>query len=178
MHRFKGLIVLLLWCAAWCPRSHGQPHGQPFKAEARVTQAVVKNGAMFPVVTAVRNVSVKEQIFYIWPCNYKAQWTSDNALVHVGAAICMQDSPVIIRLGPGKTYMQEVFVYVDLLSDRNRGNLTFRLGYGAKATPLKSQPAVGMPIPDYGSKTYLGTWLPWPYIPAIWSNAVTVVVER
>jgi hypothetical protein len=170
--------MLLLCLAAWCPRGHGQPEGQPFKAEARVTQAVVKNGKFLPVVTAVRNVSVKEQILYIWPCNYKAQWTSDNAHVHMAGAACLQDSPVIIRLKPGKTYVQEVFVYVDLPTDRNQENLTFRLGYGTKATPLKSQPPVGGPIPDYGSKTYLGTWLPWPYIPPVWSNPVSVVAER
>jgi hypothetical protein len=178
MHTCKGVFTWLLCCMAWCPYSSGQPHGQPFKAEARVTQAVVKNGKFLPVVTAIRNVSAEEQIFYIWPCNYRGVWTTDNALVHMGGAACLQDAPVIIRLKPDKTYEQELFVYVDLPSDRNRGNLSFRLGYGAKATPFKSQPPLAMPIPNYGSKIYLGTWLPWPYIPPIWSNAVTVTVER
>jgi hypothetical protein len=178
MQRYKGLIVLLICCAGLSPHSHGQPHGQPFKAEARVTQAVVKNGTMFPVFTEVRNVSAEEQILYIWPCNYRAAWATDNALVRVDTATCMQDSPVIVRLRPGKAYVQDVLVYVDLPRNRGGQKLSFRLGYGTKAAPLKSHPPSGVPIPNYGSKAYLGTSLPWPYIPPIWSDPVTVTVER
>jgi hypothetical protein len=43
MHRYNPLIMLLLGCVVSCPRSYGQP----FKAEARVTQDVVHNGAFF-----------------------------------------------------------------------------------------------------------------------------------
>jgi hypothetical protein len=169
-----GLFALTLFGNAIA--APAQSH--PFKAEVNLTQDVVTRGRMFSVVTAIRNATEEEQIFYTWACSYASGWTTDNPKVQVNPPNCLANTPQIIRLKPGKAFVRPVMVYVDLPSSDKQRTVTFRLGYGTKAPPLKSRIRPGMPIPDYGSRKYLGSWLPWPYIPPIWSNPVTITVTR
>ena len=154
MRRYKdvlsGLVFLLIGCAAF-----GQVPS--FRAEIKVTRTEVENNETFSVITAIRNTGVTEQSLDIWPCTYPGQWIPNNPIVHVNEIACLKNPLVTIRLKPGKAYERTVPVHIELPSHRGRrGKVTFRLGYG--------------------TKTPMGSWKPWPNIPPIWSNPLTVIV--
>lgn len=152
-HRILIAIVLVLGVT-------GIAKGQvpSFQAEIKLPQNQVKDGKDFILATAIRNVGKTDQSIDVYPCTYQKQWISDNPLVHPEEVVCRQNSLIVFKLKPGEAYQRSIFVYVDLRrSEAKPTNVTFRL--------------------EYGTKTGLGAWKPWPTIPPIWSNAVTAVVS-
>lgn len=141
-----------------------------FRAEAMLKQPAANDPRTFLVATAIRNTGEQEEFFYIWDCGYPAMWTTDNPIVQVYPPSCQQNVPEEIELKAGEAYERGVPVHVELAAaDAGPKAITFRLEYGAKAE--KGDPNVLFP-----GRGELGTWKPWPDIPPIWSNAVTVTV--
>jgi hypothetical protein len=149
---FLSLISLLLVTGSL---AHAQNHR--FNANARLTQAAVKNGTDFPVVTTVRNISGKRQTFEVLSCAFPVGWITGNPRVHIDGGGCLQSARGIIKLQSGKAYTQtfEVYVDLDLPANRNQQEATFRLGYPASGPHLNSK------SPQ-----------------TIWSNPVTITVTR
>ena len=151
----RYLIIVLLQLATWGKVTWCQP----FKAELHVSPTQVKLDTPFLVDTAIRNIDKDQQTIEVCPCTYpRRKWVADNQSIRVHDFACLQSTLKRITLKPGQAYKNSVLV--EALSSKTgpTRDITFRLGYGTKAAR--------------------GEWKPWPTIPPIWSNAVTVVVDR
>ena len=150
----RYLIIVLLQLATWGKVTWCQE----FKAEIHVSPIQVKLDTPFLVDTAIRNIDKDQQTIEICPCTYPSQWVADNQSIRVHDFACLQSTLKRITLKPGQAYKNSFLV--EALSSKTgpTRDITFRLGYGTKAAR--------------------GEWKPWPTIPPIWSNAVTVVVDR
>jgi len=150
----RYLIIVLLHLATWGKVTWCQE----FKAEIHVSPIQVKPDTPFLVDTAIRNMDKHQQTIEICPCTYPSQWVADNPSIQVHDFACLQSTLKRITLKPGQAYKNSFLV--EALSSKTgpTRDITFRLRYGTKAAQ--------------------GEWKPWPKIPPIWSNAVTVTVER
>lgn len=154
MRKYKVWLTSFVLCFAGYAAS---AQSQPFKAEIKLMRTEVSNNQTFTVMTAIRNTGTSVQSLYIWPCTYPLQWVADNPAIRVNGVTCAKNSLVTIKLKPGEAYTGALQVHVDLpFNEVKPENVAFRL--------------------EYGTTTPNGVWKPWPDIPPIWSNAVTVVV--
>jgi hypothetical protein len=154
MDKLKAIAIGFLFCCAlvpvWC-------QNQSFRVDIRSAQGLVKSGETFRVDTAVRNVGTTEQEFPVFTCSWFGQWMVDNPAVFVNSHNCMQNIRFEKRLKPGQALENSLEVHILPDADlRRRREITFRLGFDTTG--------------------YYGTRKPGVKYPAIWSNAVTIIV--
>jgi len=154
MDKLKAMAIGFLFCCAlvpvWC-------QNQSLRVDIKSAQGLVESGETFRVDTTVRNVGTTEQVFPVFTCSWFGQWMVDNPAVFVNGHNCMQNIRFEKRLRPGQAFENSLEAHI--LPDydlRRRREITFRLGFDTTG--------------------YDGTRKPGAEYPAIWSNAVTIIV--
>jgi len=117
------------------------------KVAAQTKTRNVKNGAMFPVTTKIRNISNEVLTLHIWTCAYGEHWRTDSPSLGSAPYDCTRNFIQNVDLKSGEVYKRDAYFQVRLVpEDLAKTSITFRVGFADDGQNVPSQPVWSNPI--------------------------------